>query len=132
MEDQGLEHGTSEKQQRVDYFPASKLFEYQWPLGTESAEFFILQEHVKEYLDIRGIQRKYPGMFFQSEDVVHLLVYVSSLDLYRRTLEIDERKYLMGRGVVTEMQSNMGNEIAEMLLVMIPILYNNNIYYIIL
>ncbi len=30
------------------------------------------------------------------------------VDLYRRTVELDERKYLMGRGVVTEMQSNMG------------------------
>ena len=29
-------------------------------------------------------------------------------DLYRRNLELDERKYLMGRGVVTETQSNMG------------------------
>lgn len=50
-----------EKQQKVDYFPASKLFEYQWPLGNDAAELYILQEHVKEYLDIRGIQRKYPG-----------------------------------------------------------------------
>ena len=45
----------------TDYFPASKLFEYQWPLGDEGAEHYMLQEHVKEYLDIRGIQRKYPG-----------------------------------------------------------------------
>ena len=30
------------------------------------------------------------------------------VDLYRRNVELDERKYLMGRGVVTEMQSNMG------------------------
>ena len=47
----------------TDYFPASKLFEYQWPLGDEGAEHYMLQEHVKEYLDIRGIQRKYPGQF---------------------------------------------------------------------
>ena len=29
-------------------------------------------------------------------------------DLTRRSPELDERKYLMGRGVVTETQSNMG------------------------
>jgi len=28
----------------------------------------------------------------------------------RRNVELDERKYLMGRGVVTEMQSNMGEK----------------------
>jgi hypothetical protein len=33
----------------TDYFPASKLFEYQWPLGDEGAEHYMLQEHVKEY-----------------------------------------------------------------------------------
>ena len=52
---------SGEKSQRVDYFPASKLFEYQWPLGVEGADFYILQEHVVEFLDIRGLQRKYPG-----------------------------------------------------------------------
>ena len=30
------------------------------------------------------------------------------LDLHRRNLDLDERKYLVGRGVVTETQSNMG------------------------
>ena len=50
-----------EKRLREDYFPASRLFEYQWPLGPEGSEFYILQEQVKEFLDIRGIQRKYPG-----------------------------------------------------------------------
>ena len=59
-DDQASE-ASSEKHRRVDYFPASRLFEYQWPLGSDGAEFFILQEQVKEFLDIRGIQRKYPG-----------------------------------------------------------------------
>ena len=31
-----------------------------------------------------------------------------SSDLQRRSLELEERKYLVGRGVVTETQSNMG------------------------
>ena len=55
------ETGHDSVNQVTDYFPASKLFEYQWPLGEEGAEHYMLQEHVKEYLDIRGMQRKYPG-----------------------------------------------------------------------
>lgn len=51
----------SEKQEEREYFPATRLFEYQWPLGEEPAEHYMLQEQVAEYLDIRGIQRKYPG-----------------------------------------------------------------------
>ena len=57
------ESGSVAGNQSTDYFPASKLFEYQWPLGDESAEHYMLQEHVKEFLNIRGIQRKYPGQF---------------------------------------------------------------------
>ena len=51
----------SEKKQEVVYFPASKLLEYEWPRGAEGAEHYMLQEQVAEFLDIRGIQRKYPG-----------------------------------------------------------------------
>ena len=29
-------------------------------------------------------------------------------DLTRRNLDVDERRYLVGRGVVSEIQSNMG------------------------
>ena len=60
VDDQAAET-SGDKHRRVDYFPASRLFEYQWPLGNDGAEFYILQEQVKEFLDIRGIQRKYPG-----------------------------------------------------------------------
>ena len=31
---------------RSDYFPASQLFEYQWPLGNTTADYFMLQEQV--------------------------------------------------------------------------------------
>ena len=52
----------NKKYQKVDYFPASRLFEYQWPLSnSEGIDFYILQEQVIDFLDIRGIQRKYPG-----------------------------------------------------------------------
>ena len=55
------DNSESGSHQSHDYFPANKLFEYQWPLGDNGAEHYMLQEQVKEYLDIRGIQRKYPG-----------------------------------------------------------------------
>jgi len=45
------------------YFPASKLFEYCWPLSDPEAECFMLQEHVSEFLELRAFQRKYPGNF---------------------------------------------------------------------
>ena len=37
-----------------------------------------------------------------------LIMLTDSSDICRRNVELDERKYLMGRGVVTETQSNMG------------------------
>jgi hypothetical protein len=80
------EGGTGEHH---DYFPATRLFEYRWPPEQEKAELYFLQEQVAEFLQIRGIQRKYP-------------------DLLRRNVDVPEKKYLMARGVVTEMQSNMG------------------------
>ncbi len=44
---------------------------------------------MKEFLDIRGIQRKYP-------------------DWKRRALEVEEREFLVGMSVVSETLSNMG------------------------
>ncbi len=51
---------------------------------------------MKEFLDIRGIQRKYP-------------------DWRRRALEVEEREFLVGMSVVSETLSNMGEvgDIAE-------------------
>ncbi len=56
--------------------------------------WFLMQ--VKEFLDIRGIQRKYP-------------------DWRRRALEVEEREFLVGMSVVSETLSNMGEvgDIAE-------------------
>ena len=38
---------------------------------------------------------------------LHQCTY-ACVDLTRRHLDMDERRYLMGRGVVTEIQSNLG------------------------
>ena len=40
-----------------------------------------------------------------------LVMYMYYVDLTRRNLDVDERRYLVGRGVVTEIQSNMGEYI---------------------
>ena len=55
------DQASEEKRARVDYFPASRLFEYLWPQDGDGGDFYILQEQVKEFLDIRRIQRIYPG-----------------------------------------------------------------------
>ena len=37
------------------------VFEYQWPLNDKSAEWFVLQEHISEFLGVVSFKRKYPG-----------------------------------------------------------------------
>ena len=41
-------------------FPVEKLYEYQWP-PDKSGEYYLLQEHVVEYLSIKSFQRRFPG-----------------------------------------------------------------------
>ena len=41
---------------------SAALFEYQWVVGDGEVEWYMLQEHVAEFLDIRGMQRRYPGV----------------------------------------------------------------------
>ncbi|XP_067681167.1 PHD finger protein 10-like [Haliotis asinina] len=68
-------------------FPAENLFEYQWPL--DGGEWYMLQEQISEYLQIKSFKRKYP-------------------DLYRRTCDKNEKDFLRERGVVSETQSDLG------------------------
>ncbi|XP_071079408.1 PHD finger protein 10-like isoform X1 [Haliotis cracherodii] len=68
-------------------FPAESLFEYQWPL--DGGEWYMLQEQISEYLQIKSFKRKYP-------------------DLYRRTCDKNEKDFLRERGVVSETQSDLG------------------------
>ena len=39
---------------------AADIFEYQWPVEKD-AEYYILQEQISIYLDIKSFKRKYPG-----------------------------------------------------------------------
>ncbi|CAL1295878.1 unnamed protein product [Larinioides sclopetarius] len=68
-------------------FPPENLFEYMWP--QENGEYYILQEQICDYLNVKSFKRKYP-------------------DLSRRSVDMDEKQFLKDRGVVTEMQCDLG------------------------
>jgi hypothetical protein len=68
-------------------FPPEKLFEYQWP--PDKGDFFMLQEQISEYLGVKSFKRKYP-------------------DLPRKMVDITERNFLKDKGIVTEMQCDLG------------------------
>lgn len=76
-----------EKEEIKREFPPENLFEYMWP--QENGEFYILQEQICDYLNVKSFKRKYP-------------------DLVRRTVDIAEKKFLREKGVVTEMQCDLG------------------------
>lgn len=40
---------------------AANVFEYQWP-QEKNADWFVLQEHITEFLGIVSFKRKYPGL----------------------------------------------------------------------
>ncbi|CAH1792046.1 unnamed protein product [Owenia fusiformis] len=68
---------------------AVDLFDYQWPQDDKHAEQFVLQEQVSNFLGILSFKRKYP-------------------ELTRRPVEMHERDFLKERGIVTEMQCDLG------------------------
>lgn len=67
---------------------AGDIFEYQWPQEKES-DFFMLQEQISMYLDVKSFKRKYP-------------------DLFRRVCDKQEKDFLRDKGVVSETQSDLG------------------------
>ncbi|XP_060604504.1 PHD finger protein 10-like [Ruditapes philippinarum] len=67
---------------------AADIFEYQWPLEKDS-EYFMLQEQISMYLDVKSFKRKYP-------------------DLFRRVCDKQEKDFLRNKGVVSETQSDLG------------------------
>ncbi|OWF47440.1 PHD finger protein 10 [Mizuhopecten yessoensis] len=69
-------------------FPASRVFEYQWPKDS-SGEYYMLQEQISEFLGVKSFKRKYP-------------------ELQRRPVEMNERMFLREKGAVTETQCDLG------------------------
>lgn len=66
---------------------ADTLFEYQWP--PDQGDYFMIQEQVSEFLGIKSFKRKYP-------------------ELFRRSVEMDEREFLRERIPISETQCDLG------------------------
>ena len=41
-----------------------KLFEYQWP-PDKNGEWFVLQEQISQFLNIKSFKRKYPSKLYE-------------------------------------------------------------------
>ena len=68
---------------------AETLFEYKWPLEGRHSEHYFLQEQVTEYMGVKSFKRKYP-------------------DCPRRTINMEERDFLIEMKIVNEMQADLG------------------------
>lgn len=70
------------------------IAEYDWPppkgcCPSRNRDTFMLQEQVAEYLGVKSFKRKYP-------------------ELPRRMVEMEERNYLMEKGMVSEKMCDLG------------------------
>lgn len=70
------------------------LAEYDWPPGVgccpnKNRDTYMIQEQITEYLGVKSFKRKYP-------------------DLERRSVEMEERNYLIEKGLVTEKLCDLG------------------------
>ena len=81
------------------------MLEYQWPPGegNTASKWYMLQEQVGEFLDVRSMMRRYPG---KRKESIFIFNFVT--DLERRPLDIEEKKYLLDIEAVNETQCNMG------------------------
>jgi len=68
---------------------ADNLFEYKWPLEGRNSEHYFLQEQVTEFLGVKSFKRKYP-------------------DCPRRTINMEERDFLIEMKIVNETQADLG------------------------
>lgn len=70
------------------------IAEYEWPppkgcCPSRNRDTFMIQEQIAEYLGVKSFKRKYP-------------------DLPRRMVEMEERNYLMEKGMVSEKMCDLG------------------------
>ena len=68
---------------------AENLFEYKWPPKGRDSEHYFLQEQVTEFLGVKSFKRKYP-------------------DCPRRTINMEERDFLIEMKIVNETQADLG------------------------
>jgi BRG1-associated factor 45A len=67
------------------------LAEYEWPPPNDErkSDAFMIQEQIAEYLGVKSFKRKYP-------------------DLVRRPVDMEERNYIMERGMASEKMCDLG------------------------
>ena len=65
------------------------IAEYLWPLNDGHGETYMIQEQLSAYLGVKSFKRKYPNM-------------------QRRTVDHDERQYLLERRLVSESLCDLG------------------------
>jgi BRG1-associated factor 45A len=67
------------------------LAEYEWPPPSDErkSDIFMIQEQIAEYLGVKSFKRKYP-------------------DLVRRPVEMEERNFIMERGLASEKMCDLG------------------------
>lgn len=70
------------------------IAEYDWPppkgcCPSRNRDAYMIQEQIAEYLGVKSFKRKYP-------------------DLPRRMVEMEERNYLMEKGMVSEKMCDLG------------------------
>lgn len=73
-------------------FAVDLLAEYDWPpmsVESDTRDTYMIQEQVAEYLGVKSFKRRYP-------------------DLVRRSVEMEERNYLMEKGLVSEKMCDLG------------------------
>lgn len=75
-------------------FSVDMIAEYDWPppkgcCPSKNRDAYMIQEQIAEYLGVKSFKRKYP-------------------DLPRRTVEMEERNYLMEKGLVSEKMCDLG------------------------
>ncbi|XP_026278088.1 supporter of activation of yellow protein isoform X1 [Frankliniella occidentalis] len=70
-------------------FTVDMIAEYVWPLNDGHGETYMIQEQISTYLGVKSFKRKYPNM-------------------QRRTVDHDERQYLLERRLVSETLCDLG------------------------
>lgn len=74
-------------------FTVDRIAEYEWPqkdmYDNRIRDIYMIQEQVTEYLGVKSFKRKYP-------------------DLLRRSVDMEERNFLMEKGLVTEKMCDLG------------------------
>jgi len=87
---------------------ADTLFEYRWPLDDEHSDYWMLQEQVSTFLNVKSFRRKHPGEFYfllaihSATYSLHLLTIPThyTYSLYLPQLYSHELSYTLTNSVI--------------------------------